>query len=570
MDTSSATTLIRKAGYCRCGILFLDQSGRVTALNPDFVGPEDLKIKEGSQLPDELCRLDPGQWLFWGRDWFVQAAGRKTAEILVFRRLRMADQLLGPYGESSTNEEMVRMVLNNPYEGLTVVDTEGNVTFLSAENERWLKLKMGEGAGIALSSFAPASRLAEVARTGIADNAQIVDLQGRTKITVNLPIKKDNKVIGAVGKILFQNTDQLEKLASRVRAVELQVERYETLLDEMRGHLYTFDDILSNNPAMLSLIAQARRIADSSATVLILGESGTGKELFAQAIHEASNKNKGPFIAINCGAIPGDLIESELFGYEEGAFSGAKKKGKPGKFELASGGTLFLDEVGELPLESQAKLLRALEERKIDRLGGTTPLPVDFRLVTATNSDLFTLAKSGKFRSDLYYRINEFPIDIPPLRSRPEDIPMLARHFLAEVSRREQLPMLKISEEASQILTHHNWPGNVRELRGLMRQMTWKAQGQTIEPHHLPSTLNKGRSRTGISGTLEEQLDQAERNAILSALQAAEGNRAFTSRLLGIHRTALYKKMARLGIDFNHETNVVDGESPGVGPDSGT
>ena len=447
MNTLSATALIRKANYCRCGIVFFDQTGRVAALNPDFFGPENLKIKEGSQLPDELYRLGLGEWVFWDSDWFVQAEGRQRAEILVFRRLRMADQLLGPYGESSTNEEMVRMVLNNPYEGLTVVDTEGNVTFLSAENERWLKLKMGEGAGIALSSFAPASRLAEVARTGIADNAQIVDLQGRTKITVNLPIKKDNKVIGAVGKILFQNTDQLEKLASRVRAVELQVERYETLLDEMRGHLYTFDNILSNNPVMMNLIEQARRIADSSATVLILGESGTGKELFAQAIHEASNKNKGPFIAINCGAIPRDLIESELFGYEEGAFSGAKKKGKPGKFELACGGTLFLDEVGELPLESQAKLLRVLEERKIDRLGGTTPLPVDFRLVTATNRDLITLATSGQFRSDLYYRINEFPIEIPPLRSRPEDISLLARHFLAEISHREQLPMLKISEE---------------------------------------------------------------------------------------------------------------------------
>jgi len=568
MDRPSTTALNRKADYCRCGILFFDQKGRVTALNPDFFGPENLTIKEGCQLPEELYRLSPGQWVFWESDWFVQAAGRRTAEILVFRRLRMADQLLGPYGESATNEEMVRMVLNNPYEGLTVVDTEGNVTFLSAENERWLNLEMGEGAGIALSSFAPASRLSEVARTGIADNAQIVDLQGRTKITVNLPIKRDNKVIGAVGKILFQNTEQLEKLAGRVRAVELQVERYETLLDEMRGHLYTFDDILSKNPAMLSLIAQARRIAGSSATVLILGESGTGKELFAQAIHAASNKNKGPFIAINCGAIPRDLIESELFGYEEGAFSGAKKKGKPGKFELACGGTLFLDEVGELPLESQAKLLRVLEERKIDRLGGTTPLPVDFRLVTATNRDLITLATSGKFRSDLYYRINEFPIEIPPLRSRLEDIPLLARHFLAEVSRREQLPTLKISEETLHILTHHNWPGNVRELRGLMRQMTWKAQGLTIEPHHLPSTFNKGRITTGIAGTLEEQLAQAERNAIVSALQSAEGNRALTSRMLGIHRTALYKKMARLGIDFNPGIDPAAGGSPNVEADS--
>lgn len=555
METPAATALIRKAQYCLCGIVFSDREGRVTALSRDFGWPENLQLEAGFQLPAELSRLYPGQWIFWDRDWFVQAAGRQNAEILVFRRLRMADQLLGPYGESATNEEMVRMVLNNPYEGLTVVDTEGHVTFLSAENERWLNLKVGEGAGIALSSFAPASRLAEVARTGIADNAQIVDLQGKTKITVNLPIKKDLKVIGAVGKILFQNTEQLEKLASRVRTVELQVERYETLLGELRGQLYTFDDILSNNPVILSLIAQARRIASSSATVFIMGESGTGKELFAQAIHAASHKNKGPFVAINCGAIPRDLIESELFGYEEGAFSGARKKGKPGKFELASGGTLFLDEVGELPLESQAKLLRVLEERKIDRLGGTTPLPVEFRLITATNCDLFTLAKSGKFRSDLYYRINEFPIEIPPLRSRPEDIPLLARHFLAEISVREQLPMLKISDDALQILTHHDWPGNVRELRNLMRQMTWKTQGQTIAPHHLPATLNKGRSRTAISGTLEEQLHQAERNAILSALQAAEGNRALASRLLGIHRTALYKKLARLGIDIDHKTD---------------
>lgn len=549
MDTHPATALIRKADYCRCGIVFFDDSGRVTAMDPDFVGPANLKIKKGVQLPDELRSLGRGEWVFWDSDWFVQVEGKQRAEILVFRRLRMADQIMGPYGESPINEEMVRMVLNSPYEGLTAVDTNGNVTFLSPSTEQWLGFELGGGAGLALSSYAPASRLADVARTGIADNAQVVDLQGKTKVTINLPIKRDKKVIGAVGKILFQSTDQVDKLAGRVRAMELQVERYETLLDEMRGHRFTFDKILTNNQAMQKLIEQARRIANSSATVLILGESGTGKELFAQALHEASSKNKGPFVAINCGAIPRDLIESELFGYEEGAFSGAKKRGKPGKFELACGGTLFLDEVGELPLESQAKLLRVLEERKIDRLGGTAPIPVDFRLVAATNRDLDTIINSGKFRSDLYYRINEFPIEIPPLRSRPEDIPLLARYFLEEVSRRERLPMLKISEEALQALIHHDWPGNVRELRGLMRQMTWKAQGLKIEPHHLPPSLNKGQSTTGISGTLEEQLARAERTAIELALQAAEGNRALTARILGIHRTGLYKKMTRLGID---------------------
>jgi DNA-binding NtrC family response regulator len=181
-----------------------------------------------------------------------------------------------------------------------------------------------------------------------------------------------------------------------------------------------------------------------------------------------------------------------------------------------------LDEVGELPLDSQAKLLRVLEERKIDRLGGRAPIALDFRLVTATNRDLGSSVKTGKFRSDLYYRINEFPIEIPPLRSRPEDIPLLARHFLAEVCRRERLPMSKLSEGASAALMLHDWPGNVRELRSLMRQMVWKAQGLTIEPHHLPPSLHQGQS-AGISGTLEEQLIRAERAAIESTLQGGSG-----------------------------------------------
>jgi len=547
MDTLPTATLSRKAAYCRCGVVTLDETGRVIALTPDFFDATDLNIKEGALLPDALRGLGPGEWTFLGRDWFVQAEGPQRVSVLVIRRVRAADRILDPYGDSPVNEEAVRMVLDNAYEGLTVVDTMGKVTLLSPTNERWLGLEAGGGAGLALSDIAPASALSDVARTGVAERAQVVDLQGKTKITVNLPIRRDEKVIGALGRILFQSTDQLEELAGRVRAMERQVERYETLLDEMRGERYSFENILTKDPAMRGIIEQARRIAASSATVLILGESGTGKELFAQALHEASQRKNGPFVAINCGAIPHDLIESELFGYEEGAFSGARKKGKPGKFELACGGTLFLDEVGELPLDSQGKLLRVLEERKIDRLGGTAPIAVDFRLVAATNRDLGALVKSSKVRGDLYYRINEFPIEIPPLRSRREDIPLLARHFLTEICRREKLPALRISDDASEALKLHNWPGNVRELRGMMRQMAWKAQGSTIEPRHLPPSLHKGRS-TGVSGTLEEQLVKAERDAIESALQAAGGNRALTARMLGIHRTALYKKMTRLSL----------------------
>lgn len=548
METLSDPALLRKANYCLGGIIFLDESGRVAALNSPFFASADLRIRVGDQLPEGFRDLRQGDWRFLKKDWFLQAEGRQRVEVLVVRRIRTADLILGPYGENPLNEEMVRMVLDNPYEGLTVVDKTGRITLLSPSNERWLQLEVGGGMGLSLEEIAPASHLSEVARSGVPDHAQVVDLHGKTKITVNLPIRRNKVLIGAFGRILFQSTDQVEKLASRVRTMELQVERYQTLLDEMRGQRYSFDNILTKDQSMQALIEQTRRIADSSATVLILGESGTGKELFAQALHEASARNKAPFIAINCGAIPRDLIESELFGYEEGAFSGARKKGKPGKFELASGGTLFLDEIGELPLESQAKLLRVLEERKIDRLGGTAPVPVDFRLVAATNRDLDTNVNTGKFRSDLYYRINEFPIEIPPLRSRLEDIPLLAKHFLAEVCRRERLPLLTLSDGASAVLMSHDWPGNVRELRGLMRQMAWKAQGPTIEPHHLPPSFNKSQL-AGSSGTLDEQLARAERAAIQTALQTADGNRALAARMLGIHRTALYKKMNRLGME---------------------
>lgn len=548
MDTATSASLLLKADYCRCGIVLLDASGRIAALNRQFFDTTDLGFREGDFPPDELRELKEGEWTFWRRKWFVQAEGRQRVELLAIRRVRAADHILGPYGECCLNEEMVKMALDNPYEGLTVVNNTGKVTLLSPSNEQWLGLEVGGGRGLDLSAIAPASHLSEVARTGVAEHAQVVDLHGKTKVTVNLPIRRDSKVMGAFGRILFKSTEQVEKLVTKVRTMELQVERFETLLDEMRGNRCSFRSILTKNKEMLTLIEQARRVADSGATVLILGESGTGKELFAQALHESSRRNKGPFIAVNCAAIPRDLIESELFGYEEGAFSGARKKGKPGKFELACGGTLFLDEIGELPLESQAKLLRVLEERKIDRLGGTAPLPVDFRLVAATNRDLMTNVNKGRFRADLYYRINEFPLEIPPLRSRPEDIPLLAKHFLAEISRREELPMLKISAGATEALMSHDWPGNVRELRGVMRQMAWKSQGLTIEPYHLPPALNKGQT-VAVSGTLEEQTARAERAAIESALQAAGGNRALTARMLGIHRTALYKKMNRLGME---------------------
>lgn len=547
METPLSPPELRTADYCRCGLLFLDGTGRVAGVTPGFFSGDGPPAEPGALLPEELRSLGPGQWLFWADRWFVQAEGRGDAEVLVFRPVRAADRILGPYGGCAVNEEMVQFVLDNPYEGLTAVDSEGRVTFLSPTSEDWFGLERGGATGLLLADLSPGSRLPEVARTGVPDRAQLMDVGGQTKITVNLPVRRGEEVIGAVGRILFQSPEQMQELAGRIRAMERQMERYETLLDEMRGKRWSFGDILTSDPEMLGLIDQARRVADSSATVLLLGESGTGKELFAQALHQASRRRKGPFVAVNCAAIPRDLLESALFGYEEGAFSGARRKGKPGKFELATGGTLFLDEAGELPQDSQAKLLRVLEERCVERLGGTAPVSVDFRLVVATNRELEAMVARGEFRSDLYYRIHEIPIVIPPLRARQGDIPLLARHFLAEVCQREKLPSRRLSLDALDALARYAWPGNIRELRGLMRRMAWQVPGVTIEAHHLPPSLGQKRDAPP-SGTLEEELTRCERAVVESALEAAAGNRVQAARSLGIHRTALYKKMARLGI----------------------
>lgn len=548
MATHPTTAEIKIADYCRVLVVQVDRKGGVTGMTPEDAGGEIAELRQGKRLPLKLGGLAPGGWTFYGGEWLAQGVGREELEMVLLRRIGVADRILGPYGRREVNEETVRILLDNQYEGLTVVDGEGRVTLLSPSNEKWFGLPPGGAAGLRLSDLSPNSRLPEVARSGKPERAQVLDLSGQTKVTLNLPLKRSGKVIGAVGRILFQSPAQVEELSSRVRSMELKVERYETLLNEMRGRRWTFSDVITGDPAMAEVIAQARRIAKSSATVLILGESGTGKELIAQALHEESGRRKGPFVAVNCAAIPKELIESELFGYEEGAFSGARRKGKPGKFELASGGTLFLDEIGELPMESQAKLLRALEEKKVERLGATGPVEVDFRLVAATNKNPGEMAVKGAFRSDLYYRLHEIPLEIPPLRKRAGDVSTLAGRFLDDVCAREGLGRKRFTGAALEALSRHEWPGNVRELRSLVRRLAWQTPEAEIDAIHLPGNVSSGKAPALPGGTLAEVTDRAERAAILAALAECGGSKVAAARRLGIHRTALYKKMAKLSI----------------------
>jgi len=315
---------------------------------------------------------------------------------------------------------------------------------------------------------------------------------------------------------------------------------------------YTFAQIIGESPAIQQCLRQARQVAASHSTLLIYGETGTGKELFAQSIHNASPRYGGPFIAINCGAIPASLIESHLFGYEAGAFTGARKEGQQGLFEQANGGTLFLDEISEMELELQSRLLRVLQEREVVRLGGKKRIPVDVRVIASTNKDLWQLVADGKFRQDLFYRLNVVDLRIPPLRERIEDIPLLARYFMEQFRSHFGTFVRDISPEAIRCLQNYSWPGNVRELQNCIERTMNLTTNEIIQVEDLPALICKSavarQDKTGPAIPLENATRLAEKEVILQTLASSGHNRRLAAEKLGISTVTLWRKMKRLGI----------------------
>ncbi|MGA9473794.1 MAG: sigma-54 dependent transcriptional regulator [Terriglobales bacterium] len=326
-------------------------------------------------------------------------------------------------------------------------------------------------------------------------------------------------------------------------------------LREALGQKYSHPNIVARSPKMQEVLATVERVAPTNSTVLLGGESGVGKDLIARAIHEKSRRASGPFVKINSTAIPENLLESELFGYEKGAFTGAVTS-KPGKFELADKGTLFLDEIGDVPAAIQVKLLRVLQEREFERLGGTRTVKVDVRLIAATNRDLRAALEQGTFREDLYYRLNVVPIDIAPLRERKEDIPDLANLFLARFAKDSGRQLRGISSAAMQVLVGHYWPGNVRELQNVIERACALAAGPELTVDDVQ--LDVPRHRTGVGGNerfLPEgmTLDQWEDEMIREALKRAGGNKSQAARLLGLSRNALRYRLSKIGIEDENE-----------------
>jgi transcriptional regulator with PAS, ATPase and Fis domain len=324
-------------------------------------------------------------------------------------------------------------------------------------------------------------------------------------------------------------------------------------LKEARRTRYTFSSFLGGGPACVALKHLARRAARLASPVLILGETGTGKELLAQAIHAASPRALAPFVAVNLAAVPETLLEAEFFGVAPGAYTGADRRGRDGKFKLADGGTLFLDEVGDMSLALQAKLLRTLQEQEFEPVGSNQLMRVDVRVIAATSRDLEAMVAAGEFRADLYYRLNVITLKTPPLRERFDDLRLLAEYLLEEIARRHGMPPCEIDATALQRLCRHDWPGNVRELSNVLERAALMSDAIVLQAADIERNLPAGRAvpPAGAPPAIAETVAGAEREAIRNALRSTQGNKSQAAKLLGISRAALYEKIAALGLDVH-------------------
>jgi transcriptional regulator with PAS, ATPase and Fis domain len=440
-----------------------------------------------------------------------------------------------------------KKLVDNMQIGVIVSDADGFIVYMNDTYARFLNLEPTRQIGKHATTVVANSRLHIVAKTGKAE----INYPHRFKdigfLVHRVPIKENGRVIAVVGLVLFDSASTASRLADNLSFLETKLNLYENELVSLRSTRYTFDSILGESGAIKRLKAEALKASGNMLPVLISGESGTGKELFAQAIHHAGSRKLYPFVRINCAAIPRDLLESELFGYEKGAFTGANTDGKPGKFELAHHGTMFLDEVGDLPLEMQPKLLRVIEEKEFERVGGTRLIRSDFRLIAASNQNLEKMAVDGRFRKDLFYRLNVISLNIPSLRERREDIIPLAQHFLKQITRDAALVEIKLDKMAAEVLKGYDWPGNVRELSNILERTLSSIGRSTILRSDLPFYLTQKRriSAGQNPNSLKEVHDKAEKEAILFALGQTHNNKSKAAKMLNINRTLLYKKMAR-------------------------
>jgi transcriptional regulator with PAS, ATPase and Fis domain len=446
--------------------------------------------------------------------------------------------------------KVLELIVDNVYSGIIVCDSDSRILYINKFYADLLQTTREKAIGQHIKNFFPASRLPGVLETGQMELGRKCSLRADIALLVNrIPVKIGNKTVGVVLQTVFKDYTEINELMARLSLLQREVNYYKRGLDSVLSATFDFDAIIGKNVRLLEAKGIAEKYAKTDGAVLVQGPTGSGKELFAHAIHLASDRRKGAFVCVNCAAIPRELLESELFGYEEGAFTGARRKGKAGRIELADRGTLFLDEIGDLPLNAQAKLLRVLEDGRFERLGGLKPVQVDFRLVAATNRDLRAMIHRNEFREDLFYRLNTMSVNIPPLSDRPEDIPELANHFFMALER----PYLKITESAMQAMKSYSWPGNIRELRNVIERAVSLVEADAIDVDQLPEEIRfpkmeQIKMSDFPDGTLAGEMAAMEKKILERALAQTQKKMVKAAKILGISRSTLYEKCRRYEI----------------------
>lgn len=481
--------------------------------------------------------------------------GNMIGAIAVFRDITDVIELAEEITNLNEMKSMLEAIFNATQDAISVVDQDGNGVMINPAYTRITGLSEKDVIGRpATVDIAEGESIHfKVINTKQPVKGALLKVgPGHREVLVNAaPIIVDGELRGSVG--VLHDLTEISKLSHELKQAKEIIRKLEAK--------YTFEDIVGQDSLMIAAIEKARNAAATPATVLLRGESGTGKEIFAHAIHNSSERKYRQFVRVNCSAITESLLESELFGYEEGAFTGAKKGGKKGLFEEANGGTIFLDEIGEVPTSTQAKLLRVLQEREIVRVGGTKPINIDVRVITATNRDLEAEIEAGNFRKDLYYRLNVYPINLPSLRKRKGDINDLATFFIKKFNQQYGRNIRDISKEALQELKSYNWPGNVRELENVIGRaiITMKTNETVILVDHIPRMGTQMERYTNsiealdenieIGTNLEEVLEKAEKRYIQQILKQCENNKTKAAKMLNVSLRSLYYKIDKYGLN---------------------
>ncbi|MBW6418518.1 sigma-54-dependent Fis family transcriptional regulator [Celeribacter sp. PS-C1] len=450
--------------------------------------------------------------------------------------------------------DIIEHILTDPYDAMAVVDAKAKLAYISPVHEKFFGLRAGEGLGRPVRDVIENTRLHHVLKTGIAEVGQIQKMGSRERVVSRHPIRRNEAIVGAIGRVMFKGPQQVQAMARRINVLEAEVETYKkhtkeiTQTDKSESFL---DAIIGKSPAIQSVRQQIRKIAPLDIPVLIQGESGTGKELVARALHMLSARQDARLVTVNAAALPESLVESELFGYEAGSFTGAAKKGKAGKFEMADKGTIFLDEIGDMPLDVQSKLLRVLQDRVVERVGGDKPKHVDFRLCSATNRDLEAFVDQGKFRLDLFYRISPIVIRLPTLEERIEDIPLLVNHFVREIAEHHNRTVPEVDIDVTHYLMDQSWPGNIRQLRHILeRAFVFAEEGRlSVRDFENGGAMMGEGDKPDLQGgprtpsKLKGALDDLEQKLIADALARFNGNKKKAAEYLGVSRSYLYTKL---------------------------